>query len=118
VSTTELIVVVAGLGFGYLVVSALLGGKSRQAAKKEVPPEHQYSWEQAVPLPPLWHEVLEISEYASTEDIRDAYRRLISQYHPDKVATLGADLRELAVRKSQEINAAYDAALAARGQSR
>ena len=38
----------------------------------------------------------------------DAYRRLMGQYHPDRVAGAAPDLQKLAETKSREINAAYD----------
>ena len=45
--------------------------------------------------------------------VKSAYRRLIAQYHPDKVATLAPEFRALAEEKSKELNAAYDAGMAA-----
>lgn len=36
----------------------------------------------------------------------------MSQYHPDKVASLGPELRDLCERKTKEINTAYDQAIA------
>ena len=57
-----------------------------------------------------WWSVLGVSRSASEEDIKAAYRSLMHQYHPDKVAALGPELRELAERKSTEINAAYEEA--------
>jgi DnaJ like chaperone protein len=47
--------------------------------------------------------------------VQTAYRSLIRQYHPDKVANLGEELRELAEVKSKAINKAYNDALAAVG---
>jgi DnaJ-domain-containing protein 1 len=32
----------------------------------------------------------------------------MTEYHPDKVASLGPELRALAEKKSKEINAAYE----------
>lgn len=61
-----------------------------------------------------WHEVLEIAPDASLEQIDYAYRRLVAQYHPDKVASLGPELRALAERMTVELNQAYDAARKAR----
>ena len=58
-----------------------------------------------------WHRVLNINPNASLDEIRAAYQSLISQYHPDEVATLGAEVRALAERKSKEITAAYQEAL-------
>ena len=40
-----------------------------------------------------------------------AYRLQISQHHPDKVATLGEDIRRLAEARTKEINAAYEVAV-------
>ena len=58
-----------------------------------------------------WFEVLDIPESSLREDIVVAYKRKIRQYHPDLVAQMGSELRELAEHKSRQINAAYDAAL-------
>jgi len=55
--------------------------------------------------------ILELAHDASAADIKAAYRRLIQQYHPDKVAHLGKELRNLAERKAKEINEAYEALL-------
>jgi hypothetical protein len=69
------------------------------------------------PSEPHWTRVLELPPDASLEQIRDAYRRLISQYHPDKVASLGRELQELAEAKSKDIALAYQAALMERGNA-
>lgn len=68
--------------------------------------------------PSIWHEVLQVSPTADIEAIRRAYKGLMSQYHPDKVASLGPELRELCERKTKEINAAYDRAMAERKAAR
>ncbi|MBW2267255.1 MAG: DnaJ domain-containing protein [Deltaproteobacteria bacterium] len=53
------------------------------------------------------YEVLGIPPAASGEAIRAAYKARMKEYHPDKVASLGAELQELAHRKSLEIQRAY-----------
>ena len=53
------------------------------------------------------YEVLGVSRKASTEEIRTAYRRLVQQYHPDRVVTLAPEFRDLAEERMKEINAAY-----------
>ncbi len=40
-------------------------------------------------------------------EIRRRYRSLLAQYHPDKVAALGPELRALAEQKTKELNEAY-----------
>jgi len=52
-------------------------------------------------------EVLAISSSATQEEIRAAYYRMAQRYHPDKVATLAPEHRELAELRMKEINAAY-----------
>jgi DnaJ like chaperone protein len=53
------------------------------------------------------YEILGIPSSASSEAIQAAYRARMSEYHPDKVAHLGEELRELAHRKALEIQQAY-----------
>lgn len=53
------------------------------------------------------HEILGVPHSASSEEIRAAYRSRMQEYHPDKVAHLGAELQELAHEKSQQIERAY-----------
>jgi len=54
------------------------------------------------------YEILGVSPSASKETIRAAYRARMQEYHPDKVAHLGEELRELAHRKAQQIQRAYE----------
>ena len=55
------------------------------------------------------YEVLEISVSASSEEIKVAFRKMASLYHPDKVAHLAPEFREMADKKMKEINTAYGA---------
>ncbi len=52
--------------------------------------------------------ILEINTNATPDEIKAAYKKLIKEYHPDKVATLGKDLQALAKEKTSAINAAYN----------
>ncbi len=52
--------------------------------------------------------VLGVRRGDSFDVIRQAYRERMKEYHPDKVAGLGEELRELAERESKEINMAYE----------
>jgi len=65
-----------------------------------------------------WHDVLGTSPSATLEEIKTAYRQRISLYHPDKVAGLGEELRQLAETHAKEINAAYATACRLREASR
>ena len=52
--------------------------------------------------------VLGLAAGATEEEIKQAYRALSMQYHPDKVQHLGAEFQRVAEEKMKEINAAYD----------
>jgi len=54
-------------------------------------------------------EVLGVSPNASMKEIHSAYRKLVQQYHPDKVSHLGEEIQETARRKFLEIQSAYEA---------
>ncbi len=51
--------------------------------------------------------ILGIESCPDQHTIRKAYREKMSLYHPDKVSQLGIEIRELADRKSKQINKAY-----------
>lgn len=51
---------------------------------------------------------LGLGREASDAEIDQAYRRLISQFHPDKVAGAAPELRAHAEKRARAINAAYD----------
>jgi DnaJ like chaperone protein len=52
--------------------------------------------------------LLSVPVNATTDEIKSAYKKRIMEYHPDRVATLGEELRTLASAKTQEINSAYN----------
>jgi DnaJ like chaperone protein len=52
--------------------------------------------------------VFDLPRSSTAEEINERYRELMKQYHPDRVASLGKELRELAHEKTIEIQKAYD----------
>ena len=54
------------------------------------------------------YRVLGLTAEATDAELEQAYRRLISQYHPDRLAGAAPELRAQAERKAGEINAAWD----------
>lgn len=61
------------------------------------------------------YKVLEIDPSATDDEVRAAYRRLALKHHPDRVATLGEDIRKAAEEKFQHINNAKERIYKARG---
>lgn len=63
------------------------------------------------------YSVLGVRRETSDDEIKRAYRRLMSQHHPDKLASRGlsSEMLKLAEEKTVEIRAAYDRIREARG---
>ncbi|MBH0078201.1 co-chaperone DjlA [Pseudoalteromonas sp. NZS11] len=75
----------------------------REGSGHHVPPNNNMNRAQALAL-------LGLSSDATQRDIKVAYRKLMSQHHPDKLVSQGLPkhMMELAVKKSQDIQAAYE----------
>ena len=113
--SAQVVVVVFGLIVGYFVVAKLI-----DAVEDQSPPNFRKEGESSGKAAgdggqydvdaKTWFEVLGVPESSCMDDIHTAYRKLMRQYHPDRVASLGVELRDLAEKKSKEVNAAYAAA--------
>ena len=107
---------------GYMIVSYFLnhfpqrndpvhraGSTRPQRPPPEAAAAHDAMPEVATPEPVArtWFRTLDVPESATLDEVSHAYRRKITQYHPDKVASLGPELQELAESKSKQLNEAY-----------
>ncbi|MDY0131388.1 MAG: DnaJ domain-containing protein [Desulforegulaceae bacterium] len=54
------------------------------------------------------YEILGMTESSSNEEIKKAYKELVSKYHPDKVEHLGEEFKRFAHEKFIEIKSAYE----------
>lgn len=61
------------------------------------------------------YKVLEVDASASNEEVKAAYRRMALKHHPDRVATLGEDVKKAAEVKFKQINQAKDMIYKSRG---
>jgi hypothetical protein len=60
-----------------------------------------------------WIRILGVSESATIEEVKEAYKTLIKQNHPDRVQGMSQAFRKLAEVETKKINAAYRQALSA-----
>jgi DnaJ like chaperone protein len=60
---------------------------------------------------------LGLESNAGDQEVKRAYRKLVSKYHPDKLISQGLpdEMMEVSKRRVREINAAYDTIKASRG---
>lgn len=61
------------------------------------------------------YKVLGIDPSASDDEVKAAYRKMALKHHPDRVATLGDDVKKAAEKKFKEINDAKEKIYKARG---
>ncbi|MDW7547445.1 co-chaperone DjlA [Pseudoalteromonas sp. McH1-7] len=87
--------------------------RAQQAGKSQQ--QHQHHGHQGAPQPSGLTRskalaVLGLGESASAGEIKKAYRKLMSQHHPDKLVSQGlpTHMMEVAKRKSQDIQSAYE----------
>jgi DnaJ-domain-containing protein 1 len=88
------------IGIGHLYDMGVFTGGYR--AKPERPPPA------AAPSSEDPYEVLGVAPRSNDEELEQAYRRRMSEYHPDRVANAAKEIRELANQRAREINEAYD----------
>lgn len=120
------VIIVCGL-LGFIVVNAVIdfrrakieGQQKAEDAKKEsnrakqdeeaeqTRSSRQHRKDEKENPPRSWWEILDVDRNASPEQIKSAFRKEISKYHPDRVEGLGIELRELADQKAKEVNRAY-----------
>jgi DnaJ like chaperone protein len=115
---TEIMAIIIGGFLGYWIIDSFVNrvtSKSYKNNQKQSTHESYTQYEssnsEANSISETWFKTLEVQKDASKDQISKAYKKKMSQYHPDKVSSLGDELRKLAEEKSKEINAAYDYAM-------
>ncbi len=106
-SEMELMALMAMKGYAWTP-----GGRGRQGWQAGA---GGYTPPQRAPAGPDPYTILGVSRDADDRAVKRAYRKLISEHHPDRMGDLPEDLRRRAEQRASEINAAYERIKAERG---
>ena len=97
----ELAALAAMRGYAYATAGSA-NERSQQASRGTPPGKDPYA-------------VLGLARGAGDGEIKRAYRKLISQHHPDKLGDVPEELKRRAEDRAREINAAYETIRSERG---
>jgi hypothetical protein len=84
----------------------LATGQAHEASKKDTSEKQKWTSPQATNANDPYL-ILQVPYSATEEEIVAAYRRMAQMYHPDKVATMAPEFKELADTRMKELNSAY-----------
>ncbi|MGQ9591937.1 MAG: J domain-containing protein, partial [Planctomycetota bacterium] len=87
-------------GSGWRAAASAGGGTAPRPPPRIVPP----------------HEILGLAATASLSEIRERFRSLALQYHPDKAAHLGEEFERAAHEKFLRLKQAYESLVAQRSR--
>lgn len=94
-----------GIALGHLVDIGVFSSRTPKAPPPPPP---------AAPTDP--YATLGVTSSASDDEVEQAYRRRMSEYHPDRVANAAKEIRELADLRAREVNGAYEQIKRQRGR--
>jgi len=89
----------------FWLVKRIIGGAGQTESYNSSRPSQGESEPSAEKDP---YKVLGVSQNATPEEIKSAYRKQAQRYHPDRVSHLGEELQQLAKQKFLEIQKAYE----------
>jgi DnaJ domain len=99
------VIVVISCGLYWLI--KLVRNKFHKRPEVIQTPEIEFIKVEEPEAPPAWFNVLHVKANATLSEIHVSYKKLINQYHPDKVAYLAPEYMEIAKRQTTILNAAY-----------
>ena len=81
--------------------------KSEERTKKEQSYEEKLSCLRNNPTKSKCLAIFDLNEHATPSEIKSAFKKKMSDYHPDKVSGLGDKLKKLAEEETKLLNVAY-----------
>lgn len=95
--TRRVQLVVLGVVLGHLYDLGVFSGRKSDQSSPPAPPAGADPYAR-----------LGVSPSSSDGEVEQAYRRAMSEYHPDRVANAAQEIRDLAGTRAREINVAYE----------
>ena len=94
------------IGFSRIEFESILAATAAEAHHKKSGPSDKSGKMQLSDA----YAILNVSENAHDNEVKRAYRKLMSQHHPDKLVSKGLpeEMMKVATQKTQEIRAAYE----------
>jgi len=83
------------------------GGDRRRAEEQKDQASENGSSKKPPPEPEDPYKIIGVNRSQSLAEIQRRYKEKLLQYHPDRVEHLGGDLKELAEKKTKELNQAF-----------
>ena len=96
----------ANLGPWETIYESKIALEDDNSQKRDADQTDDHSW-----MHGNWINILGVSESATVEEVKEAYKGLIKQNHPDRVQGMSPAFRKLAETETKKINAAYREAL-------
>ncbi len=108
IGLTEILIILMIVYYGIIINRLFQKGRNKRKDysindknRNEKPINHQEEIEKDP------YKILNIDKYSTKKELTFAYRKMVKMYHPDKIAGLAPEYREIAEKKMKIINSAY-----------